>query len=51
MISLLSQSPQALAAISSAAPQFLTLLVTAVAVAGVFFTLASAGDSEDPSDF
>lgn len=51
VISLLSNSPQALAAIASATPQFLTTLVTAVAVIGLFFALFNAGEPEDPTDF
>ena len=51
MISLLSNSPQALAAIASAAPQFVATLVTEVAVIGVFFVLFTAGEPEDPTDF
>jgi hypothetical protein len=51
VISLLSDSPQALAAIASAAPQFITTLVTAIAATVVFFALYASGEPEDPSDF
>jgi hypothetical protein len=50
VISLLSNSPQALAAIASATPQFVTTLVTAVAVIVVFFALFNTGEPEDPTD-
>jgi hypothetical protein len=50
MISLLSNSPQALAAIASAAPEFVTTLVTAVAIITVFFALFNTGEPEDPTE-
>jgi hypothetical protein len=50
MISLVFNSPHALAAIASAAPQFVTTLVTAVAIITVFFALYNTGEPEDPTE-